>query len=208
MLANLVHVPPLMHLTLRVKFHRVSGVASTPSGHEQTLAAREERVKPQGLSSFRTGLRGLSLVMALLATFLLSTTAVAGAGYDAVWRPHSSLAEIHATLVAPAQYFSPSPPNVMQPRRPLPPRLRGYRPPNKASALPRKNRKISSKATQSKVRLSPSQALKRALRRWPGGIGLSVRLLRHSQPVYVVRIRAGSRVVQVKVDAMNGRIMQ
>ena len=127
-------------------------------------------------------------------------------GLDSHWH---TLSDSHAAENGPvfsAQYYTPSPPRILRPRRPLPPRLRGYRPPRPKAGRGRGKRAGGNGG--SGVRLSPSQALKRALRRWPDAIGLSVRLLRRDRPVYVVRVRSGSRVEQVLVDAVTGKVLR
>ena len=103
--------------------------------------------------------------------------------------------------VTPAQYYERPMPRLVRPRRPLPPRLRGMRPPFPPPRRPRA-------APSPGVRIAPSEALRLAQRRWPRSIGLSVRLLRGGKPVYAVKLKAGSRVVLVLVDARTGRVLQ
>jgi uncharacterized membrane protein YkoI len=64
------------------------------------------------------------------------------------------------------------------------------------------------KGASAEVRIPPSEALRLAQRRWPRSIGLSVRLLRRARPVYAVKLKAGSRVLLVLVDARTGRVLQ
>lgn len=145
-----------------------------------------------------------AIILLLCAVFLWPQASAHAAGINiADWRPFSvspTPAESHFSQV---QYYAPPrPPRVMRPHRPLPPRLRGYRPPRQKSGRNKRARKNGN----DEVRISPSQALKRALRHWPDSVGLSVRLLRRERPVYVVRLRAGNQVMQVLVDATTGRV--
>ena len=87
---------------------------------------------------------------------------------------------------------------LMLPRRVLPPHMRARPRPPRARGSP----------PPSAVRIPPSQALRLAQRRWPNSIALSVRLLKRNTPVYAVKLKAGSQVVQVLVDAVTGMILR
>ena len=52
-----------------------------------------------------------------------------------------------------------------------------------------------------------SVALRNALRYASGGNGLGICLRRGSRPVYVVKVKKGSRIFRVRVDARNGRVL-
>lgn len=53
----------------------------------------------------------------------------------------------------------------------------------------------------------PSVALKNALRYSPGSQGLGVRLMRGSRLVYAVKLKTGSRIHRVLVDAKTGQVV-
>jgi len=74
-------------------------------------------------------------------------------------------------------------------RRALPPRMLQRQPPREAR--------------KEKPRIKPSEALRLAQRRWPNSTALAVDL---RGKVYVVKLKAGSRLVQVRVDARTGRV--
>ncbi len=57
-------------------------------------------------------------------------------------------------------------------------------------------------------RISPSQALRKALRVSPGSMGLGVELLPGAPPVYAVKLKTGSRIHRVLVDALSGRVLK
>ncbi len=52
-----------------------------------------------------------------------------------------------------------------------------------------------------------SVALQNALRYASGGQGLGISLSGGSRPVYVVKVKKGSRIFRVRVDARNGRVL-
>ena len=138
---------------------------------------------------------GLFLVLLLVLPFLHGMPARASG-----WKVAAPAGIVSRQLAMPVQYYR-APPGLVRPRRFLPPRLRGMRPP---PPLPRHPRDIS----RSGVRIQPSEALRLAQRRWPRSIGLSVRLLNRANPVYAVKLKAGSRVLLVLVDARTGRVLQ
>jgi len=82
------------------------------------------------------------------------------------------------------------------PRRKPPP---AFRPP----------RRVPRDGTAGKGRrISPSQALRKALRISPGSMGLGVELLPGAPPVYAVKLKTGSRIHRVLVDALSGRVLK
>ena len=56
-------------------------------------------------------------------------------------------------------------------------------------------------------RIPPSTALRLAMKRVPGSMGLGVELLPGPRPVYAVKLKAGSRILRVLVDAVTGRVV-
>lgn len=82
------------------------------------------------------------------------------------------------------------------PRRKPPP---AFRPPRR---VPRDG------VTREGRRISPSQALRKALRVSPGSMGLGVELLPGAPPVYAVKLKTGSRIHRVLVDALSGRVLK
>ena len=153
-------------------------------------------------------LTALGMVLALI--FLLPQLAVARLAPDAPMRLPLSAASVHLV-----QYLNdfPSPrirrlPPALR-MRPRPPRVRRPPVPPRAFAPPLPSRQgMRRPAQRSAITIKPSEALRLAQRRWPASIGLSVRLLRQDPPMYVVRLRTRSRVVQVLVDARSGRVLQ
>lgn len=143
---------------------------------------------------FRGGI-GLLLVLMLALPVLPATPA-----HAAGWRSAAPALVVPGHAVLPVQYYR-GPPRLVRPRRALPPRLRGMRPPAPPLRRPRD-------ASRPEVRIQPSEALRLAQRRWPRSIGLSVRLLNRTNPVYAVKLKAGSRVLLVLVDARTGRVLQ
>jgi uncharacterized membrane protein YkoI len=55
--------------------------------------------------------------------------------------------------------------------------------------------------------IAPSMALRLALRYSPGSQGLDVTLMQGGRPVYAVKLKTGSRVHRVLVDARTGQIL-
>ena len=109
--------------------------------------------------------------------------------------------------VAASPYNRPRRP-FFRPRRVLPPvfrpprrRPRASRPgpaPLPAPSLPR--------AAGGK-RIPPSQALRNVLRISPGSMGLGVELLPGGHPVYAVKLKTGSRIRRILVDALSGKVL-
>ncbi len=105
----------------------------------------------------------------------------------------------HASFVQFAQqspYLPPPRAPGMRPRPTLPPAMRAVRRPRPPAAR------------RGGVRIKPSEALRVAQRRWPRSTALSVRLLQRPAPVYAVKLKAGSRVLLVMVDAYTGRVLR
>jgi len=94
-------------------------------------------------------------------------------------------------------YQSPFPrrPRLIPRRKPPP----AFRPPRK---VPRDG------VGRDGRRISPSQALRKALRVSPGSMGLGVELLPGAPPVYAVKLKTGSRIHRVLVDALSGRVLK
>jgi len=143
---------------------------------------------------FRGGIGLLLALLLALPVFLALPAHAAG------WKSVAPALATPRRAVLPVQYYR-GPPRLVRPRRTLPPRLRGMRPP---APPPRRPRDVS----RPEVRIQPSEALRLAQRRWPRSIGLSVRLLNRANPVYAVKLKAGSRVLLVLVDARTGRVLQ
>ena len=153
-------------------------------------------------------------LVALLMFALAAASPVLASGLGGgivLARFHHAVAAGHRHPSAPAQYLIPvsgqppipnalpgyvAPPRApaLRPRPYLPPRLRSLRRPRPAAT------------SSAQPRVTPSEALRLAQQRWPRSIPLSVRLLRRSPPVYAVKLKAGSRVVKVMVDARTGRV--
>jgi uncharacterized membrane protein YkoI len=55
--------------------------------------------------------------------------------------------------------------------------------------------------------IAPSMALRLALRYSPGSQGLDVTLMQGGRPVYAVKLKTGSRVHRVLVDARTGQVV-
>ena len=150
-------------------------------------------------------------MMVLVVLLWTGAMARAAPGLDLHWQAFPRAITAENGLLCPAQYYTRPPRRIMRPRRFLPPRLRGFRSPRQKMGRRRMRRGRMGRGDIDggpRVSLSPSQALKRALRRWPDAIGLSVRLLRRDRPVYVVRVRSGTRVEQVLVDAVTGKVLR
>ncbi len=90
---------------------------------------------------------------------------------------------------------------VFRPRRSLPP---VFRPPRKRPGAPRPG---PAPAPAPARRISPSEALRNVLRITPGSMGLGVELLPGGHPVYAVKVKTGSRIRRVLVDALSGRVL-
>lgn len=149
------------------------------------------------MKTFHRHIRLLLLLALQLALFVLLVSPARAADWEvldtAMRKPSSLLARV--------QYYNRPMPRLMRPRRALPPRLRGMRPPAPAPRRP-------SAFSASDIRIQPSEALRLAQRRFPSSIGLSVRLLKRAKPVYAVKLKAGDRVVLVLVDARTGRVLR
>ena len=148
----------------------------------------------------RFGITGLLLLLSLA----LAQPARAGvpAGALIAHAPALERAAAADGVIHSAQYLNmPSPrrPRLI-PRRRLPPAYRPpRRPPRQAAPRPR---------PPAAGRISPSQALRKVLRRLPGSLGLGVELLPGSPPVYSVKLKTGSRIHRVLVDAISGRVLK
>ena len=68
----------------------------------------------------------------------------------------------------------------------------------------KKKKKRAGQTGSGKV-ISPSVALRRALRYSPGSKGLGVRLMPGPRPVYAVKLKSGNRVHRILIDARTGR---
>ncbi len=100
--------------------------------------------------------------------------------------------------VAPVQFYQtpyPRRPRLIPRRKPPP----AFRPPRR---VPRDG------VGRDGRRISPSQALRKALRVSPGSMGLGVELLPGAPPVYAVKLKTGSRIHRVLVDALSGRVLK
>ena len=95
---------------------------------------------------------------------------------------------------------------LFRPRRPLPP---VFRPPRKRPGYKRPGPRPSPPPprTGSARRIPPSQALRNVLRVNPGSMGLGVELLPGGHPVYAVKLKTGSRIQRILVDAISGRLL-
>ncbi len=152
----------------------------------------------------RFGITGLVLLLSLA----LAPLARAGLAGAALGEARAPQVEAGTSLLHPAQYLNmPSPrrPRLI-PRRRLPP---AYRPPRRPPprAVPRQPRQVAPRPAPA-GRISPSQALRKVLRRLPGSLGLGVELLPGSPPVYSVKLKTGSRIHRVLVDAISGRVLK
>ena len=87
---------------------------------------------------------------------------------------------------------------AFRPRRKLPPAFRPPRRPPRDPAIP---------PPAGSRRIAPSQALRKVLRVIPGSLGLGVELLPGAPPVYAVKLKTGSRIRRVLVDAVSGRVL-
>jgi len=90
------------------------------------------------------------------------------------------------------------------PRRKLPPRFR-------APDRPRQGGQKQRGKQNDMARLTPSQALRIALRASPGSLGLGVDLLPPRPgrpPAYAVKLKTGSRIHRILVNAVNGRVIR
>ena len=108
------------------------------------------------------------------------------------------------TILA-ASYGGPRRP-LFRPRRRLPP---VFRPPRKRPGYKRPGPRPSPPPprTGSARRIPPSQALRTVLRINPGSMGLGVELLPGGHPVYAVKLKTGSRIQRILVDAISGRLL-
>ena len=55
--------------------------------------------------------------------------------------------------------------------------------------------------------ISERQAMNAARRAYPDATAINARLVRSSRPLWVVRMQAGSRLFDVRVDARTGRVL-
>ena len=104
-----------------------------------------------------------------------------------------------------ASYGGPRRP-LFRPRRRLPP---VFRPPRKRPGYRRPGPRPSPAPPRagSARRIPPSQALRNVLRINPGSMGLGVELLPGGHPVYAVKLKTGSRIQRILVDAISGRVL-
>ncbi len=91
---------------------------------------------------------------------------------------------------------------AFRPRRKLPPAFRPPRTPPRQATTPQRG--LPAPAAR---RIAPSQALRKVLRVIPGSMGLGVELLPGVPPVYAVKLKTGSRIRRVLVDAVSGRVL-
>ncbi len=91
---------------------------------------------------------------------------------------------------------------AFRPRRKLPPAFRPPRNPPRQATTPQRGLPAPPQR-----RIAPSQALRKVLRVIPGSMGLGVELLPGVPPVYAVKLKTGSRIRRVLVDAVSGRVL-
>ena len=171
-------------------------------------------------------MRRLALILAFFALFTLVPAPMAEAGEARLAPRHLKHHFIHAPRVAAPRRFHRPPavrhglarkkmmlaqqgyPSLRRPRliprRRLPP---VFRPPSRVPRAESRRRDEQRKA----ARLSPSQALRIALRASPGSLGLGVDLLpprAGRPPVYAVKLKTGSRIHRILVNAVDGRVIR